>query len=109
MRSDANVLAKVIALYVAKNSRGTSPKYLLGESYGGFRAAKVAGALQSDQGIVMTGIVMVSPLLEASFQWGGSQYALGAALHLPDAGGDRARTDEEIHAGRRWPRPSALR
>src|SRR5260370_42297401 len=26
---------------------------------------------------------MLSPLLEASFQWGGSQYALGAALHLP--------------------------
>ena len=42
VRSDANVLAKVIALYVAKNSRGASPKYLLGESYGGFRAAKVA-------------------------------------------------------------------
>ena len=83
VRSDANTLAKVIALYVAKNSRATSPKYLLGESYGGFRAAKVAGALQSDQGIVVTGIVMVSPLLEASFQWGGSQYALGAALHLP--------------------------
>jgi carboxypeptidase C (cathepsin A) len=83
VRSDANVLAKVIALYVAKNSRGASPKYLLGESYGGFRAAKVAGALQGDQGIVVTGIVMVSPLLEASFQWGSSQYALGAALHLP--------------------------
>jgi len=83
VRNDANVLAKVIALYVAKNSRGASPKYLLGESYGGFRAAKVAGALKNDQGIVVTGIVMVSPMLEASFQWGGSQYALGAALHFP--------------------------
>jgi carboxypeptidase C (cathepsin A) len=82
VRSDANTLAKVIALYVAKNSRSASPKYLLGESYGGFRAAKVAGALQSDQGIVVTGIVMVSPLLETSFQWGSSQYALGAALHF---------------------------
>jgi carboxypeptidase C (cathepsin A) len=83
VRNDANAIAKVIALYVAKNSRGASPKYLLGESYGGFRAAKVADALQSDQGIVLAGIVMVSPLLEASFQWGGSQYALGAALQFP--------------------------
>ena len=83
VRSDANFFAKVIALYVAKNSRAASPKYLLGESYGGFRAAKVAGALQSDQGIVVSGIVMVSPLLEASFQWGSSQYALGAALQFP--------------------------
>ena len=31
-----------LALYVAKNSRVSSPKYILGESYGGFRAAKVA-------------------------------------------------------------------
>jgi carboxypeptidase C (cathepsin A) len=80
---DADVLAKVIALYVAKNSRSASPKYLLGESYGGFRAAKVASALQSDQGLVVSGIVMVSPLLEASFLWGGSQYALGAAVGFP--------------------------
>ena len=83
VRQDADVLAKVIALYVAKNSRAASPKYLLGESYGGFRAAKVAGALQSDQGIVVNGIAMVSPMLEASFQWGAQQYALGAALQFP--------------------------
>jgi len=72
VRSDANFFAKVIALYVARNSRSASPKYLLGESYGGFRAAQVADALRSDQGIVINGIVMVSPLLEASFQWGSS-------------------------------------
>jgi carboxypeptidase C (cathepsin A) len=83
IRSDANVLAKVIALYVAKNSRGASPKYLLGESYGGFRAAKVANALRNDQGILVSGIAMVSPLMEASFLWGGQQYALGAALQFP--------------------------
>src|SRR5262249_36587083 len=60
IRSDANVMAKVISLYVAKNSRAASPKYLLGESYGGFRAAKVAGALQNDQGVIVSGIVMLS-------------------------------------------------
>src|SRR5262245_43120068 len=69
VRSDANVLAKVIALYVARNSRSASPKYLLGESYGGFRAAKVAGALKNEQGIMVSGIVMVSPLLETALQW----------------------------------------
>ena len=83
MQRDAESLAKAVALYVAHNSRMSSPKYLLGESYGGFRAAKVAGVLKNDQGIVVTGIVMLSPLLEAAFQWGGSQYALGAALQFP--------------------------
>ncbi len=83
VRRDAEYLAKVIALYVAHNSRSASPKYLLGESYGGFRAAKVARALQSDQGIVVSGILMVSPLLEATFLWGNQQFALGTALQFP--------------------------
>ncbi|MEA2976843.1 MAG: hypothetical protein QOF19_2363 [Alphaproteobacteria bacterium] len=80
---DANFFAKVIALYIANNGRSAAPKYLLGESYGGFRAAKVARALQRDQGIVVSGIVMVSPMLEGAFQFGGNNFALGAALQLP--------------------------
>ena len=83
VRRDADFFAKVIALYVARNGRADSPKYLLGESYGGFRAAKVARALQHDQGIVVSGIVMVSPMLEGSLQFSGDRFALGAALHLP--------------------------
>ncbi len=81
--ADAESMAKVVALYVAHNSRQTSPKYLLGESYGGFRAAKVARALQADQGIVVSGVVMVSPLLETSFLWGNGREPLRAALQFP--------------------------
>lgn len=83
VRRDAESMAKVVSLYVAKNSRQASRKYLLGESYGGFRAAKVARDLQRDQGIVVSGIVMVSPFLEGAFQFGGEKFALGAALHFP--------------------------
>jgi carboxypeptidase C (cathepsin A) len=83
VRSDAESMAKVIALYVAKNSRASSPKFILGESYGGFRAAKVARAVQDEQGIVISGILMLSPLLEGAFQFGGDRFALGAALQLP--------------------------
>lgn len=83
VNSDAQALAKVIALYVAKNGRSASPKYLLGESYGGFRAAKVARALQREQGLLVSGSVMLSPFLEGAFQFGGNRFALGAALHLP--------------------------
>jgi carboxypeptidase C (cathepsin A) len=83
VRGDADAMAKVIALYVAKNGRVSSPKFILGESYGGFRAAKVARAVQTDQGIVISGILMLSPLLEGAFQFGGNRLALGAALQLP--------------------------
>ena len=80
---DAEALAKVIALYVAGNGRTASPKYLLGESYGGFRAAKVARALQQDQGLVVSGIVMVSPFLDGGLHAGATRSALSAALLLP--------------------------
>jgi carboxypeptidase C (cathepsin A) len=83
VEADAESMAKVIALYVAKNSRVSSPKFILGESYGGFRAAKVARALPDEQGISVSGILMLSPMLEGAFQFGGDRFALGAALQLP--------------------------
>jgi carboxypeptidase C (cathepsin A) len=82
VKADADIMAKVIALYIAKNGRTASPKYLLGESYGGFRAVKVARAVQREQGIVIGGIIMISPMLEGHFQFGGN-FALSAALRLP--------------------------
>jgi carboxypeptidase C (cathepsin A) len=107
VRNDAQVIAKAIALYVAKNSRTASPKYLLGESYGGFRAAKVARAVQREQGIVIAGIVMVSPMLEGQLQFGGKDFALGAALTLPSLIATElerrgADTPEAIAAGERF-------
>ena len=83
VRADAQAMAKVVALYTGKNGRGNSPKYILGESYGGFRAAKVAQALQHEQGITVSGIIMVSPLIEGGLLFGSTRFALGAALQLP--------------------------
>ncbi len=83
VRADASALAKAIALYLAYHGRTAAPKFLLGESYGGFRAVKVARALQQEQGIVASGIVMVSPFLEGGLHGGASRFALGAALQFP--------------------------
>jgi len=83
VRPDAQVLAKFISLYVANNNRLPSPKYILGESYGGFRAVKIARTLQNDQGIVLSGIVALSPLLDGALQFGANRYALGAAIQFP--------------------------
>ena len=55
----------------------------MGESYGGYRAAKVAQSLQEQQGIIVSGIVMLSPLLDGALTFGGTRLALGAALQLP--------------------------
>jgi carboxypeptidase C (cathepsin A) len=98
VQQDAESLAKVIALYVNHNGRTEAPKYLLGESYGGFRAAKVASALKSSQGILVSGVVMVSPMIDASFIFGSDDDPLTAALQLPSlvaADLDRKKTFSE--------------
>ncbi len=100
---DTEAMAKAVALYVSRNNRDGSPKYLLGESYGGFRAAKVARKLQSDQGIVTAGIVMVAPLLEGWLTFGDDQSALNSALLLPSLAAarlerERAYTPEKLKA-----------
>lgn len=105
--TDARSIAKVIALYLANNARTGSPKYLLGESYGGFRSVKVARALQADQGMLVDGIVMVSPFLEGRLQFAANRFALGAALQLPSlaaAALDRkgAFTPEALAAAERF-------
>jgi carboxypeptidase C (cathepsin A) len=67
VHQDAASLAKVIDLWLTGNGRTASPKFVAGESYGGVRSVKVARALQHDQGVLLNGIVMVSPLLEEQY------------------------------------------
>ncbi len=81
--ADADAMAKAIALYLDKNNRAGSPLYLMGESYGGFRAPKTARALVREQGISVSGIVMLSPFLEGWLTFGDDQSALRSALELP--------------------------
>ncbi len=83
VRQDAESLAKFIALYIQKNNRLSSPKYLVGESYGGFRSAKVAKAMKDSQGILVSGIVMVSPMIDGRFLMSADSDPLTAALLLP--------------------------
>jgi carboxypeptidase C (cathepsin A) len=104
---DAESMAKAVALYVSRNNRDGSPKYLLGESYGGFRAAKVARKLQSEQGIVSAGIVMLAPLLEGWLTFGNDQSALNSALLLPSLAAaqlarTRAYTPEKLKAAEKF-------
>jgi carboxypeptidase C (cathepsin A) len=61
---DADVLAVVIRKWIEKNGRQSSVKFLVGESYGGFRVPKVARALAGSQGVGIRGLIMISPVLD---------------------------------------------
>ena len=64
---DADALAVVIRKWVEKTGRQNAPKFIAGESYGGFRAPKIAKELKG-QGIGIRGLVMISPVIDfASF------------------------------------------
>jgi carboxypeptidase C (cathepsin A) len=60
---DIEAIAEFIRLYTSRHKRWRSPKYLCGESYGVFRAAGVANALQND-GMFLSGLVLVSGLVD---------------------------------------------
>jgi len=62
--SDITYLSRVVYDWLVKNNRLRSPKYLMGESYGGYRAPRVALTLQTRMGIGVSGVVMVSPYLD---------------------------------------------
>ncbi len=67
VHQDAESLAKAVSLWLTRNGRTGSEKFVVGESYGGIRSVKVARALEESQSIILNGIVMVSPLLEEQF------------------------------------------
>jgi carboxypeptidase C (cathepsin A) len=67
IEGDVGTLSAVITRWLRQNNRLTSPKFLIGESYGGFRAPRIAHELQKDVGVGLNGIVMLSPVLD--FGW----------------------------------------
>ncbi len=63
-KADVEYLSRIIFDWLNKNERLTSRKYLVGESYGGFRAPRMTYYLQTRLGVAMNGVVLVSPYLD---------------------------------------------
>ena len=61
---DIRYLSKVVFDWLVKEGRLRSPKYVMGESYGGYRAPRIAYELQSQIGVGVNGLIMVSPYLD---------------------------------------------
>ena len=61
---DIASVSDFIARYVTENGRWMSPKYLLGESYGGMRSAGVAYRLLTTHSLALNGVILVSPYLD---------------------------------------------
>jgi carboxypeptidase C (cathepsin A) len=104
---DIEALAVVIRKWLVENNRLESPKFFVGESYGGFRGPKLARRLQHEEGIGLQGVIMISPVLDFSWFEGTNNpliYAsrlpslTAAARHLSSADGRDKLADVETYA-----------
>lgn len=57
---DVKSMGEFIRLYVNKNNRWASAKFLAGESYGTTRAAGLSKYLQNEHGMYLNGVVLIS-------------------------------------------------
>ena len=63
-KKDIESVGDFIRLYASRYGRWTSPKFLIGESYGTTRAAGLSGYLQERHGMFLNGIMLVSIVLD---------------------------------------------
>ena len=83
VKSDIESLNAVVRLWLTKHERWDSAVYLVGESYGGFRVGAMAKSLAHDEGIVPSGVIMISPALDMSLLNPSITTVMAAAVDLP--------------------------
>ena len=63
LKEDTELVGEFIRLYTTRNQRWSSPKFIIGESYGTTRAASLADYLQDRHGMYLNGIMLISCIL----------------------------------------------
>jgi carboxypeptidase C (cathepsin A) len=65
LSEDTRTMAEFVRAWITKNRRWSSPKYLIGESFGTTRAAAVAGLLEGGPSpISLNGLILISQALD---------------------------------------------
>ena len=63
---DIKYLSRIMYDWLVKNGRMDSRKYYVGESYGGFRGPRITEYMQTQLGVAMSGVTLISPYLDPS-------------------------------------------
>ncbi len=80
INADIKYLAEWINTFVTRKNRWESPKYIIGESYGGTRVMGLAKELQDNQWMYLNGVIMVSP---ADYKLYSTNQPVYSSLNLP--------------------------
>ncbi len=73
MNRDLEIIGEFAQQFLSRHRRWSSAVFIAGESYGGFRVAKLSRQLQEDYGVGLSGVIMISPCLELN-NWSASDY-----------------------------------
>jgi carboxypeptidase C (cathepsin A) len=80
---DIRSVGQFIHDYTTKYGRWASPKFLLGESYGGIRAAGLSGELQDRYHMYLNGVVLVSGVVDFQTLMAYGNNDIAYALFVP--------------------------
>ena len=80
INADIKYLAEWMNTFLSRINRWESPKYIIGESYGGTRVMGLAKELQNQQWMYLNGVIMVSP---ADYKLYSTDQPVYSALNLP--------------------------
>lgn len=83
VQGDIRSVGDFIRRWVTENDRWGSPKFLLGESYGGIRATGLANHLQDEYGMALNGVVLLSSLMDFRTLRSSNADDLSYAVFLP--------------------------
>lgn len=83
MDGDIAALAAFVTRFTLREERLASPRFFVGESYGGFRGPRLAERLQREEGMALSGLVLVSPVLDFGFREGSQASPLPRMALLP--------------------------
>ncbi len=64
VEQDIESIGDFVRRWISEHERWGSPKYLVGESYGGVRVAGLSNHLQSRYGMSLNGVILLSSLLD---------------------------------------------
>jgi carboxypeptidase C (cathepsin A) len=95
---DIQYLSRIIYDWLVQNSRLASKKYLVGESYGGFRGPRITHYLQSQLGVAMNGVVLVSPYLNPEQESNGDLSPLPWMMTLPSITAAHFEREKKLNA-----------
>ena len=80
INADVRYLAEWMTTFVSRHNRWESPKYIIGESYGGTRVMGLSLALQNQQWMYLNGVILVSP---ADYKLYNTSQPVYSAINLP--------------------------